>query len=126
MTETNFWAVASDTTQPMRYILSISDGNRYALTAPTLIGRNPNPTEHDGACNLVLVNDPQRTISKTHLLIATDHTGLYVEDRQSTNGTVVTLPDGQQVICAPLQKVRVTAGTTVLCGQYAVRIELHP
>lgn len=120
------WLLASETTQPMRYVISVSDGNQYALTAPTLIGRNPNPTEQDGACNLVLVSDPQRTISKTHLLIATDRIGLYVEDRNSTNGTVVTLPDGQQVICAPQQKVRISAGTTVLCGQFAVRIELHP
>ncbi|MFD2839950.1 FHA domain-containing protein [Populibacterium corticicola] len=125
MSHNGMWAVASDTTQPLRYVLSVSDGNRYALTAPTLIGRNPHPTPQDGACNLVLISDPLRTVSKTHLMIATDGGGLYVVDRDSTNGTVVTLPDGQQVICGAGQKVRITAGATVMCGQFAVRIELQ-
>lgn len=125
MTQSSLWGVVSDTTQPMRYVLAVSDGNRYALTTTTLIGRNPHPTNEDGACNLVLINDPLRTVSKTHLLVGTDAAGPYVVDRDSTNGTVVTLPDGQQVICGPQQKVRVTAGTTVLCGQFAIRIELQ-
>lgn len=125
MTNSGMWGVVSDTTQPMRYVLAVSDGNRYALTAATLIGRNPHPTSEDGVCNLVLISDPQRTVSKTHLLIATDAAGPYVVDRNSTNGTVVTLRDGQQIICGPQQKVRVTAGTTILCGQFAIRIELQ-
>ena len=125
MTQNARWNVISDTTQPMRYAMVFSDGNRYALTAPTLVGRNPHPEAGEDAYNLVVLNDPERTVSKTHLLIGVDAAGPYVVDRHSTNGTVVTLPDGQQILCGPQQKVRFTVGTTILCGQYSVRIELQ-
>ncbi|WP_435299285.1 FHA domain-containing protein [Timonella sp. A28] len=125
MTHDAHLSVISDTTQPMRYAMTFSDGNRYALTAPTLVGRNPHLPEEDNNCNLVVLSDPLRTVSKTHMLIGVDAAGPYVVDKHSTNGTVVTLPDGQQIICAADQKVRFTAGTTILFGQFSVKIELQ-
>lgn len=115
----------TESTQPMRYIMSVSNGNRYALTAPTLVGRNPEPEPGEEDYNIVIVADPQRTLSKTHLLLGADSAGPYVVDRNSTNGTVVTLPDNQQIICGPRQTVRFSAGTTILCGQFTIRIELQ-
>lgn len=122
--ETQFHAI-SDTTKPMRYTIALSDGNRYELKAPMLIGRNPQPMDLSPQCNLVPVVDPNRSVSKTHLLIAFDAAGPYLVDQQSTNGTLVSLPDGQQIICGPGQKVRVPAFTTVFFGQFTARIEVH-
>jgi len=118
-------SVFSDTTQPMRYAVTFSDGNRYALTAPTLVGRNPQPNEYDRDVNLIVLNDPLRTVSKTHMLLGVDLAGPYVVDRRSTNGTVVTLPDGQQIICGPDQKVRFTVGSTIVCGQFTAKVDLQ-
>ncbi|WP_333810638.1 FHA domain-containing protein [Timonella senegalensis] len=117
--------VFSDTTQPMRYAITFSDGNRYALTAPTLVGRNPQPAAHEHDTNLIVLNDPLRTVSKTHMLVGVDAAGPYVVDRRSTNGTVVTLPDGQQIICGPEQKVRFTVGSTIMCGAITAKVDLQ-
>lgn len=119
------WDDISDTTQPMRYLLALSDGQRYALTTPTLIGRNPHREQGEESFACVMITDPDRTVSKTHLLIAVDSAGPYVMDRRSTNGTVVTLPDHQQIICGPGQRVRFSPGTTILFGQFSLSVELH-
>ncbi|MCL3863198.1 hypothetical protein M1R94_19525 [Actinotalea sp. K2] len=47
-----------------------------------------------------------------------DRQGVWLRDRSSTNGTVVTLPDGQQILCAPDQQVRVPVGATVAFGDF--------
>lgn len=122
---TTTWDDISDTTQPMRYTLALSDGQRYAMTTPTLIGRNPQRDSGEESFTRIVIRDPDRTVSKTHLLIAVDSAGPYVVDRHSTNGTVVTLPDHQQILCGPGQRVRFSPGTTILFGQFTLTVELH-
>ena len=125
MTAGHQWGMVSETTQPMRYAMNFSTGQRYALTAPTLIGRNPHPGENEEHFNTVVIADSLRSVSKTHLLIAADAAGPYVMDRNSTNGTVVTLADGQQIICGPGQKVRFGLGTTIVFGSHWVSLGLQ-
>jgi len=43
---------------------------------------------------------------------------VWLRDRTSTNGTVVTLADGQVILCAPEHLVRVPTGTTVAFGDF--------
>lgn len=119
------WNQVGETTQPLRYAMNFSTGQRYALTAPTLIGRNPQLGPTESRFNTVVISDPLRSVSKTHFLIAADLAGPYVMDRNSTNGTVVTLADGQQIICGPGQKVRFGLGTSIIFGQFWVTLELQ-
>lgn len=125
MTAGHQWGMVSETTQPLRYAMNFSTGQRFALTAPTLIGRNPHPNENEENFNTVVIADSLRSVSKTHLLIAADAAGPYVMDRNSTNGTVVTLADGQQIICGPDQKVRFGLGTTIVFGSHWVSLGLQ-
>ena len=74
------------------------------------MGRNP---ASDADVQLVRVVDPARSVSKTHLQIGVEPGGVWVADRGSTNGTVVTLPDGAQVVCRVDQQVRLRVGSTV-------------
>ena len=99
--------------------LRLWDGRRVTLVGTALIGRNPGPRDGESApAHLLSVADGGRSVSKTHLAVGVDAVGVWVRDRSSTNGTVVTLPDGQQVLCAAEQEVRVPSGASVAFGDY--------
>lgn len=97
-------------------VLRFSDGTEHRLRGMTLVGRNPQPEPDEIITDLVSVVDHGRSVSKTHLLVGMDARGLFVQDRRSTNGTVVTLPDAQQILCGEDQTVRVPPGATVSFG----------
>jgi uncharacterized RDD family membrane protein YckC len=93
--------------------LAMSDGRRVVIEGVALVGRNPSAAVD---VQLVRVVDPGRSVSKTHLQVAVSASGVWVADRGSTNGTVVTLPDGGQVVCPVDHPVRLRAGSTVRFG----------
>ena len=55
-------------------------------------------------------------ISKTHLHLRVDGDGVWVTDRNSTNGSAVTTPDGLQTRLQPGVAVFVRPGSTVHFG----------
>ncbi|WP_407343918.1 RDD family protein [Pengzhenrongella phosphoraccumulans] len=95
--------------------LQLWDGRRVLLAGTALVGRSPAPRAGELPPSLLLEAIDQ-SVSKTHLAIGIDADGLWVQDRSSTNGTVVTLPDGSQILCAPEQRVRIPAGSSVAFG----------
>ncbi len=104
---------------PPSALMRISDGTELTITDTVLIGRNPAPAADESIGQLVRVQDPGRSVSKTHVLVGVDADGVWVVDRASTNGTVVTLTDGQQIICAEHQVVRLPEGASVTFGDYS-------
>ncbi|WP_245701277.1 FHA domain-containing protein [Sanguibacter gelidistatuariae] len=106
-------------------VLRFSDGRRVPLRGMTLIGRHPQAVGEEIITDLVSLDDPGRSVSKTHLLVGMDARGLYVQDRHSTNGTIVTLPDGQQILCAAGQTIRVPGGSTVSFGEFSCIPDFH-
>jgi len=100
-------------TPPDTAELALSDGRRVVIDGVALVGRNPAAAVD---VQLVRVVDPTRSVSKTHLQVAVTPHGVWVADRGSTNGTVVTLPDGAQVVCPVDQPVRLRAGASVAFG----------
>lgn len=102
-------------------VLRFSDGQVVPLRGMTLVGRHPQPSGDEVITDVVTLVDPRRSVSKTHLLVGMDARGLYVTDRHSTNGTLVTLPDGQQILCAPGQTIRVAPGSVVTFGDFSLR-----
>jgi uncharacterized RDD family membrane protein YckC len=101
----------------------LSDVRRVSIERTALVGRNP---ASDAQVQLVRVADPTRSVSKTHLQIGVEPTGVWVADRGSTNGTVVTLPDGGQVVCGVDQQVRIRVGSTVVFGDCSMRLVRVP
>lgn len=108
-----------------RVVLRLSDGRSIPLRGVMLIGRHPQGDDEEIITDLVSLDDPGRTVSKTHLLVGMDARGLYVQDRHSTNGTIVTLPDGQQILCAAGQTVRVPSGAIVSFGDFSCIPDFH-
>jgi hypothetical protein len=103
--------------------LELSDGRIITLAGRLLIGRNPSS---DGASQLIRVADPGRSVSKTHLQVGLGGAGVWVMDRGSTNGTLVTLEGGPQIVCGPGQRVRLPAGATVSFGDCGLRVVRTP
>lgn len=70
--------------------LHLSDGRRIRLDALVVIGRDPSPPAGDQQSVIVAVGG-DRMVSKTHLALGVDSDGVvWIEDRHSTNGVVVT------------------------------------
>lgn len=109
---------------PPTATLLMSDGRRVDFRGIALIGRDPTPRPGEDPDLLVRVADPGRSVSKTHLAVGTDRAGVWVADRDSTNGTVVTLADGQQILCGADQEVRLPEGASVSFGDYGFTVEL--
>lgn len=102
--------------------IQVSDGQLADIRGTTLVGRNPEPRAQEHALTLLSVQDPNRSVSKTHLILDLDARGLWLADRTSTNGTVVTLADGQKIVCMPERQVRVTAGAKIQIGDVTITV----
>jgi uncharacterized RDD family membrane protein YckC len=103
--------------------VTLDDGRGLTVERVALVGRNPTPAP---AVQVVRVVDPGRSVSKTHLQLEVDATGAWVVDRGSTNGTVVTLPDGGQVVCRVDHPVRLREGVVVAFGDRSLRVVQVP
>ncbi|WP_448629164.1 FHA domain-containing protein [Cellulomonas soli] len=116
-------AAASSVVARVSADIEMTDGRRVTVTRSALVGRNPHA---EGDAQLIRVVDPGRSVSKTHLQIGVEPGGVWVCDRGSTNGTIVTLPDGAQVICGTDQQVRLREGSTVAFGDHGLRLLRAP
>jgi predicted component of type VI protein secretion system len=98
--------------------LELPTGAVHVVAGPTLVGRDPQAA--DGGWALLALDDPRRSVSKTHAELGVDHGGLWVTDRGSTNGTVVSVPGAPPRVVEPGARVRVPAGASIHLGEYRV------
>jgi len=96
--------------------IRLDDGRDFQLDRSVLVGRNPLGQAGEQHAQLLAVDDPGRSISKTHLHLLTDGAGIWVTDRQSTNGSAVTTPDGLRTPLVPGVPTFVTPGSSVHFG----------
>ncbi|MET3172196.1 UNVERIFIED_ORG: putative RDD family membrane protein YckC [Arthrobacter sp. UYCu721] len=96
--------------------IKLDDGRDFQLDRNVLLGRNPLGQAGEQQAQLLAVNDPGRSISKTHLHLLTDGAGIWVTDRNSTNGSAVTTPDGRRTPLRPAVPAFVSPGSTVHFG----------
>ena len=96
--------------------IRLDDGRDFQLDRNVLVGRNPVGQAGEQHAQLLAVDDPGRSISKTHLHLLTDGAGIWVTDRHSTNGSAVTTPDGLRTPLVPGVPTFVTPGSSVHFG----------
>ncbi|MGH1548434.1 FHA domain-containing protein [Leifsonia poae] len=91
------------------------------VTRPVLLGRNPSAAAAPAGAvdaELIALDDPASTVSKTHAALLPDGDALTVIDLHSTNGVTlagVRIPAGEPV--------PVTPGSELLLGDLRVRAE---
>lgn len=96
--------------------IRLDDGRDFQLDHTVLIGRNPGGLPGEHVAQLLAVADPGRSISKTHLHLREDNGGVWVTDRNSTNGSAVTTPDGIRTALRAGEPAYVRPGSTVHFG----------
>lgn len=96
--------------------IRLDDGRDFELDRTVLIGRNPAAHSGEQVAQILAIQDPGRSISKTHLHLLSDRDGIWVTDRNSTNGSAVTTPDGIRTPLQAGQPAYVSPGSTVHFG----------
>lgn len=87
------------------------------VTGTVVLGRNPTRPEHAPEAELIALDDPTSTVSKTHAALEPMGDGLTVTDLHSTNGVAV---DG--VPAPPGVPVPVADGSELLLGDLRVHV----
>ncbi|WP_417216798.1 RDD family protein [Arthrobacter sp.] len=96
--------------------LRCDDGQVLALATTALLGRNPAAQDGEEVADLFNIADMGRSVSKTHLHLAADSSGVWVTDRNSTNGSGITGSDGTRRPLAAGQAQHAGHGDTVHFG----------
>jgi hypothetical protein len=105
-----------------RWRLTLASGDEVEFATRAVVGRAPRaPAGWEGAV-LVSVDDPDRTVSKTHAGFAVEGDAVLVTDLDSTNGVAIVGPDGTESIVEPGRAVAIPEGAEVELGSFAVRV----
>jgi hypothetical protein len=104
-------------------VLRVDTGEILQLGPSCLLGREPVARDGDPDPMLVRFEDPKLSVSKTHMAYGIDAQGLWIIDRNSTNGTTIIDPDGRRIPCAPGNRQYVAPGYHVQIGQRRIVIE---
>ncbi|MFD6175606.1 MULTISPECIES: RDD family protein [unclassified Isoptericola] len=106
---------AGDGSAPPRIVVEVDPDRRVHVATRTLLGRAPQQ-DGGGPATLLRVDDPTRSVSKTHLELVPSAQGLQVTDLGSTNGSAVIDPSGVVQELAAGRPVTVGAGWVVQAG----------
>lgn len=98
-------------------VLCFDDGTRLPLRGTVLVGRDPEALPGDPEPVPVVLPDPDRTVSKTHVAFRPGVGGAWVEDRSSTNGTMAADAEGQSIQLVPGVPLLVAHGCYVMFGR---------
>jgi pSer/pThr/pTyr-binding forkhead associated (FHA) protein len=88
-----------------------------------LIGRNPSASADWPDAELLAIDDPAKTVSKTHAAIEMAGPEVWVHDLNSTNGVTVERADGETIRLQPRERVMVSLGDLVSLGSLTLRIQ---
>ncbi|MHA7986917.1 FHA domain-containing protein [Rathayibacter sp. CAU 1779] len=107
---------------PRTWLVILPTGARIPVNGSLLVGRNPVRFEPWTRAELLPVDDPVRSVSKTHALIEVVGDGIRVTDLHSTNGVSVLDASGAAMPLSPGAATAVAAGAAVLFGSYRVQL----
>ncbi|MFC0682501.1 zinc-ribbon domain-containing protein [Lysobacter korlensis] len=102
--------------QADKFVLQFSTGESATVYGSGLVGRNPIAEPGEYVDHFVVIRDPGRSVSKTHLEFGQDNGAFWVLDRFSGNGSVLREPDGQPKRCEPGRRYFVVRGTRIEIG----------
>lgn len=105
------------------FTLVFSTGERAQVVGRGLIGRMPVAPANETWDHLIVVSDPSKTVSKTHLRVEALAEGLMVTDLDSANGTVVSMPGIAAERLAPHERVIVRSGASVGIGDQSFTVQ---
>jgi len=113
---------AAATREPGPWFVRLADGVEHELGSGGLVlGRNPVAPPAHASATPVRIDDPGKSVSKTHALLVPEGTGIRVHDLRSTNGVAVTPPTGE-ASTVPADGLVAGDGAVVALGDYALAV----
>ena len=104
-------------------LVPLTGGAPVELSSTTVVGRDPdNISEYPGAA-CVPLNDANRSISKTHAVLAPAPGGLWLTDLHSTNGTRIE-SNGAVTALVPEKEEAAMPGSKVVFGNAVYRVSV--
>jgi hypothetical protein len=116
-------AIAAEPPAPEQWRLTLPDGSTLTVEGPLLLGRDPVRFEPWSDAKIVKLDDPAKSVSKTHAAIEVGAQGLTVTDLHSTNGVFVVPPGAAEVAVGPGESTQVAAGTRIDFGRYTILVD---
>lgn len=104
------------------WLAVLPTGERVPIGDALLIGRNPVRFDAWQRAGLLPIDDPARSVSKTHAVLESAGAGIRVTDLHSTNGVSLVDAAGSVSGVAPGVPTPVPTGTAVLLGTYRVQL----
>ncbi|MGV8882481.1 MAG: FHA domain-containing protein [Rhodoglobus sp.] len=108
--------------QARAWRLELGESPPVVVRGALFLGRNPSANSEHPQASVLAVDDPSKSVSKTHALIELRDGGLWLTDLHSTNGCRVLAPDGSELTLMPGEAVAVAVGSTIELGEYAIRV----
>ena len=105
-------------------LVPLLGGNPIVIHEPTVVGRDPDNISAYPGAERVALDDPTRSVSKTHAAIFPLLDGVWVTDLHSTNGTRVEYRDGRTVEAVPDKALSALEGSTIFFGRIAFKVEV--
>ena len=98
-------------------LLSFDTGQRAQLRVPTIANLGRRPDASDPEDQLVVVDDPDGSVSKTHLRLEYRGDSVWVTDLGSTNGSEMVDDTGEASALPRGARMRIDDGASVRIGQ---------
>lgn len=108
------------------YVVTLDDGQAMSVSGPGYVGRRPQAPAGERVDHVIAIDDPGRSLSRTHARFGIDENGFWVEDNGSANGTSVVAHDGTAVHGDPGERLTVPPGGTVRLGERTFTVHPYP
>lgn len=106
-------------------VLEFTTGETVTVSGTALVGRRPSVDEGDDIDQVVTIDDPERSVSKSHFTAGWDDGEFWIMDRDSGNGTTVYHANGQtSVRLNPGHAHTLDDGDRVAIGDQAFTVHL--
>ncbi|WP_199425048.1 RDD family protein [Actinotalea solisilvae] len=106
------------------YVVTLDDGRAMSVSGPGYVGRRPQAPAGERCDHVIEIEDPGRSLSRTHAAFGIDDQGFWIADNGSANGTWVVGADGTAVQGGTGERLRVPAGAIVRLGDRTLTV--HP
>lgn len=104
------------------FTVMLATGESVVMSRSALVGRMPLPGEDEDFEHLIVVHDPGRSVSKTHLELGVDQGQLWMKDRGSGNGSIVREPGVVPRRAQPGTRYDIVRGTRIDMGDLHLTI----
>ena len=116
------FATENELVSMVSFTITLGTGESVEITRSGLLGRMPTPAEGEEFEHLIVVSDPGRSVSKTHLEFGVEGNELWISDRKSGNGTIIREPGVVPRRAQPGTHYTVVRGTRVVFGDLHLTI----